>query len=44
MFLNSWRVSSHIVGYDTNPPAIQKQQLHSREAQIDPPFIECECK
>jgi hypothetical protein len=24
LFLNSWRVSSHIVRYDTNPPAIQK--------------------
>jgi hypothetical protein len=33
-FLNSWRVSSHIVRYDTNPLAIQKQQWHSREAQI----------
>jgi hypothetical protein len=25
LFLNSWRVSSHIVMYDTNSPAIQKQ-------------------
>jgi hypothetical protein len=24
LFLNSWRVSSHIVRYDTGPPAIQK--------------------
>jgi hypothetical protein len=24
--LNSWRVSSHIVRYDTNLPAIQKQR------------------
>jgi hypothetical protein len=23
---NNWRVSSHIIRYDTNPPAIQKQQ------------------
>jgi hypothetical protein len=44
MFLNSWRVSCHIVRYDTNPPAMQKQQWHSREAQIEPPFIECECE
>ena len=75
LFLNSWRVSSHIVRYrydtlqlfknsiDTqgklrlnfhslsvselleyrrNPPAIQKQHLHSREAQIEPPLFECE--
>jgi hypothetical protein len=42
LFLNSWRVSSHIVRYDTNPPAIQKQQWHSRKAQIEPPLIECE--
>jgi hypothetical protein len=34
LFLISWRVSSHIVRYNTNPPAIQKQQWHSREAQI----------
>jgi hypothetical protein len=27
LFLNSWRVRSHIVRYDTNPPTIQKQQL-----------------
>jgi hypothetical protein len=42
LFLNSWRVSSHIVRYDTNPPAIQKQYWHSREAHIEPPLIECE--
>jgi hypothetical protein len=42
LFLNSWRVSSHIVRYDTNPPAIQKQHWHSREARIEPPLIECE--
>jgi hypothetical protein len=41
LFLNSWRVSSHIVRYDTSPPAIQKQHWHSREAQIEPPLIEC---
>jgi hypothetical protein len=28
----------------TNTPAIQKQQWHSREAQIEPPLIECECE
>ena len=33
---------SHIVRYDTNPPAIQKQHWHSREAQIEPPLFECE--
>jgi hypothetical protein len=37
--VNSWKVSSHIVKYDTNPPAIQK---HSQEAQIELPFIEWE--
>jgi hypothetical protein len=43
LFLNSWRVSSHIVRYDTYPPAIQKQHWHSREAQIEPePLFECE--
>jgi hypothetical protein len=44
LFLNSWRVimSSHRVRYDTSPPAIQKQHWHSREAQIEPPLIECE--
>jgi hypothetical protein len=44
LFLNSWRVSSHIVRYDTKPPAVQKQQWHSREAQIEPPLIECQCE
>jgi hypothetical protein len=29
LFLNNWRVSSHIVRYDASPPAIQKQQWHS---------------
>ena len=28
------------VRYDTNPPAIQKEHWHSREAQIEPPLIE----
>ena len=42
LFLKSWRVSSHIVRYDTGPLAIQKQQWDSREAQIEPPLIECE--
>ena len=32
-------VSSDIVRYDTNPPAVQKQQWHSREAQIELPLI-----
>jgi hypothetical protein len=41
LFLNSCRVSSYIVRYDTNPPAIQKQDWHWREAQIEPPLIEC---
>ena len=36
-------VSSHIVRYDTDPPAIQKQHWHSREAQVEPPLIEYEC-
>ena len=43
LFLNNWGVSSHIVMYDTNPQAIQKQHSHSKEAQIEPPLIECEC-
>jgi hypothetical protein len=42
LFLNSWRVSSHLVRYDTSPPAIQKQQWHSKEAQIELPLIECD--
>jgi hypothetical protein len=40
LFLNSWRVSSHIVRYETNPPVIQKQHWHSSEAQIEPPLFE----
>jgi hypothetical protein len=35
LFLNSCRVSSHIVKYDTSPPAIKKQHWHWREAQIE---------
>jgi hypothetical protein len=42
LFFNSWRVSSRIVRYDTNPPAIQKHHWHSREAQIEPPLFEYE--
>jgi hypothetical protein len=42
LFLNSWRVRSHIVRYDTNPPAIQKHHWHSREAQIERPLFEYE--
>jgi hypothetical protein len=34
LFLNRWRVSSHIVRYDTTPSAIQKQRWPSREAKI----------
>jgi hypothetical protein len=44
LFLNSCRVSSHIVRYDTNPTAIQKQNWHWRKAQIEPPLIDCECE
>ena len=35
-------IGSHIVRYETNPPAIQKQHWRSREAQIEPPLFECE--
>ena len=31
-------------GFSAHPPAIQKQHWHSREAQIEPPLIECECE
>jgi hypothetical protein len=31
LFLNSWRVSSHIVRYDINAPAIQNQQIDNQE-------------
>ena len=34
LFLNSWRVSSHIVRYDTNPPAIQKQPSMGKIANL----------
>jgi hypothetical protein len=44
LFLNSQRVSSHRVRYNTNPPTIQKQQWHSSEAQNEPPLTECECE
>ena len=47
LFLNSWRVSSHIVRYDTNPPPILVKNsidMHSREAQIESPLIEYECE
>jgi hypothetical protein len=36
LFLNSWTVSIHIVRYRTNPPVIQTQHWHSKEAQIEP--------
>jgi hypothetical protein len=42
LFLNSWRVSVVPSYVTTHPPAIQKQHSHSREAQIEPPRIECE--
>ena len=42
LFLNSWRVSVVPYYVTTHPPAIQKQHWHSREAQIEPPLIECE--
>jgi hypothetical protein len=35
LFLNSWRVSSHIVRYDTNLQLF-KNCTNSREAQIEP--------
>jgi hypothetical protein len=43
LFLNTWRVSA-VPYYATThrPAAIQKQHWHSREAQIEPPLIECE--
>jgi hypothetical protein len=44
LFLNSWKMSSYIVRYDISPPAIQKQQWYSREAQIELPLTECECE
>jgi hypothetical protein len=34
---------SYLTEY-THPPAIQKQQWHSRKAQIEPPLIECDCE
>jgi hypothetical protein len=42
LFLNSWRVSVVPYSVTPHPPGIQKQQWHSREAQIEPPLIECE--
>jgi hypothetical protein len=42
LFLNMWRVSVLPYYGTTHPPAIQKQHWHSREAQIEPPLIECE--
>ena len=41
-FLNSSRVSSHILMYDTYLLPSQKWQHYSREAQIVPSLIECE--
>jgi hypothetical protein len=31
LFLNSWRVSSHRVRYDTRPPAIQMNSINCQE-------------
>jgi hypothetical protein len=43
LFLNSWRASVMPYSVTTHPPAIQKlQHWHSREAQTEPPLIECE--
>jgi hypothetical protein len=43
LFLDSsWRVSVVPYYMTTHPPAVQKQHWHSREAQIEPPLIECE--
>jgi hypothetical protein len=44
LFLNSWMVSVVPYYVTTQPAAIQKQHWHSREAQIEPPLIECECE
>ena len=44
LFLNSWRASVIPYSVTTHPPAIRKQQWHWREAQIEPPLIECECE
>jgi hypothetical protein len=42
LFLNSWRASIIHYYVTTHPLAIQKQHWHSKEAQIEPPLIECE--
>jgi hypothetical protein len=42
LFLNSWRASFVRYYVITHPPAIQKQDWHSREAHIEPPVMECE--
>ena len=42
LFLSSWRASVIPYYVTTHPPAIQKQHRLSREAQIEPPLIECE--
>jgi hypothetical protein len=44
LFLNSWRVSVVPYYVTTHPLDSQKQHSHSREAQIEPPLIEFECK
>ena len=41
-FLKSWRVSVAPQYLITFPPAIQKPQWRTREAQIEPQLIECE--
>jgi hypothetical protein len=42
LFLNSWRCSVISYYVTAHPPAIQKHHWHAREAQIEPPLIECE--
>ena len=37
----SWRVSSCILRYNTNSPAIQKPKWESTEGRIKPPLVEC---
>jgi hypothetical protein len=44
LFLNSCSVSVVPYYVTAHPPAIQKQNWHSKEAQIEPPLIECECE
>jgi hypothetical protein len=43
-WIAGWLVSYVPYYVSTHPPAIQKQHWHLREAQIEPPPIECECE